>query len=76
MKHFTNNDTDFIYDYLVEQLYFDEDTLDLVTKAFGDNIDTYNKILYVKYAYDFDQIYENDIGRHLWVDKENCTLVN
>lgn len=60
MKSFTNNDVDFIFDYLIDNLYFTEDELILITKVFGDNIDNYNAICQCRYGYDFQQLIEND----------------
>lgn len=58
MKHFTTLDVDFIYNYLIDKEYFTEEELCLVVKAFGDNIDTYNTIIYTRYGYDFEQLYD------------------
>lgn len=56
MKSFSNLDVEHIYEYLIEYQLFTEEELILVTKAFGDNIDTYNTICQVRFGMDFDQL--------------------
>lgn len=59
---YTNCDEDLnhIFDYLLVGNYFTEEELILVTKGFGDNVDTYNTICQVRYGMDFDQIEESE----------------
>lgn len=57
---FNNADVDYIYEWLLVNEKFTEDELSLVTKGFGDNINTYDTICYVRYGYDFDQLFESE----------------
>lgn len=48
------------YDYLLDFEYFTEEELNLCTKGWGDNADTYDIICQVRYGMDIDQLAESD----------------
>lgn len=48
------------YDYLLTYEYFTGEELNLCTKGWGDNSNTYDTMCQVRYAADVDQLAEED----------------
>ena len=66
------------YDFLLENEYFSEEELDLVTKAFGDNEKTYDAICQGRYGMDVDQVvyYHNgENNENIWLSDYNSSLL-